>query len=76
MGRMSFGLYAIHAPIFVLARVLCPADAPLPARALVFAAALAFAVLAALAAERWIDAPARRWAKRRTEGRRPAAVIA
>jgi peptidoglycan/LPS O-acetylase OafA/YrhL len=63
MGRMSFGLYAIHAPVFVLAQALRPANASLFERALIFVAALVLSILLAMAAERWIDLPARRWAK-------------
>lgn len=71
MGRTSFGLYAIHAPIFLLARALCPADAPMPAKVLSFAGALTCSILLAFAAERWIDTPTRRWSKRWTDGRYP-----
>ncbi len=76
IGRISFGLYAVHAPIFLLARTLCPADAPMAGRALVFVGALACSILLAFIAERWIDAPARRWSKRWTRDRRLAPAIA
>lgn len=68
LGRMSYGLYTIHAPILLLALALTPHSAPLGIRIAVFASAMTLCIVTALAAERWLDAPARRWAAARMAG--------
>lgn len=65
LGRLSYGLYTIHAPILLLAQTLTPHQTPVGLKIAVFAGAMALCVVSALAAERWLDAPARRWAAAR-----------
>lgn len=65
LGGWSYGLYALHGPIFVFLHCLEPRDAGLPVRLGYFACGMAASILTAAAAERWIDAPVRRWAARR-----------
>lgn len=69
MGRMSYGLYTIHAPILLLAQASLPAGAPMGQRIAVFAGSMTLCISAALAAERFLDAPARRWATARMTGK-------
>lgn len=60
LGRLSYGLYTVHAPILLLALALRPADAALGQKILLFVGAMGLSILVAIAAERWLDTPARR----------------
>jgi len=75
-GRLSYGLYVIHGPVVVFFHTLEPAGASLAVRLCLVTAAAGVSIGAAWAAERWIDAPARRWAAGPTRERRSAAVAA
>ncbi|MDR3506410.1 MAG: acyltransferase [Caulobacteraceae bacterium] len=71
LGGWSYGLYTLHGPILVALHSLIPQPAAPAGRLALFALALGLSVAAAALAERWIDAPARRWAS----GRRIAPTL-
>ncbi|HTI80865.1 MAG TPA: acyltransferase [Acetobacteraceae bacterium] len=56
LGRLSFSIYLLHFPI--LFTVVCLAFTALPSITAAFALFLAVTLLAAIAFQRWIDAPA------------------
>jgi peptidoglycan/LPS O-acetylase OafA/YrhL len=56
LGRLSFGIYLLHFPI--LFTVICLAFTVLPSVPIAFALFVALTLLAAVAFQRWIDAPA------------------
>jgi peptidoglycan/LPS O-acetylase OafA/YrhL len=56
LGRLSFSIYLLHFPI--LFTVICLVFTTLPSVPVVFALFLALTLLAAIAFQRWIDAPA------------------
>jgi peptidoglycan/LPS O-acetylase OafA/YrhL len=60
LGSISYPLYAIHMPILISAHLLGLTETPLQ-----WLAAAAFAVAAAWAVERFVDAPVRGWLKAR-----------
>ncbi len=64
LGRLSFGLYALHGPILVFLHGLEPVQAGVVLRLALFSLGLAASLLAAAVAERWIDAPIRRYIRR------------
>ncbi|WP_293976220.1 acyltransferase [Sphingomonas sp.] len=60
LGGISYPLYAIHMPILIAAHAVGLTQGPGG-----WAGVALFAVVAAWAVERWIDAPVRGWLKRR-----------
>jgi peptidoglycan/LPS O-acetylase OafA/YrhL len=65
LGRLSYGLYTLHGPVIVLLQALLPAGASPGLRLVFFLSGFAASLTLAAAAERWIDAPVRRWASGR-----------
>jgi len=76
LGRLSYGLYVIHGPVLVLARVLTPADAGLGLKLAICGGAVVLSVILAWAAERWIDRPVRAFVSRRAPLSRPTPATA
>lgn len=81
LGYCSYGVYVLHGPVLLAMEWLSP---PLTGRALVahghagVALLVAISLVAAHAATRWIDTPARGWVRRRLAARAriPATAIA
>lgn len=74
LGRLSFSIYLLHFPI--LFTVVCFAFTALPSVAVAFALLLVLTLFAAIAFQRWIDAPAIALSQRLDTQRRNAVTSA